>query len=162
MDLNVDFHKDPQLAQLKTPHLWRLQMILWDILGPQHVKETFLHKVGEQGESCLLEQSATSPPGLPIAKTSGQKQQVFLPTHGVHTPAGCVRSWFSVCVHHLVVSDSLRSHGGWPARLLCPWNFPDKNPAVSCCFLLQGIFLRPRDGTHLSFVSYIAGGEDCN
>ena len=27
------------------------------------------------------------------------------------------------------------------ARLLCPWDFPGKNTAVSCHFLLQGIFL---------------------
>ena len=26
-----------------------------------------------------------------------------------------------------VVSDSLKSHGLLPARLLCPWNFPGKN-----------------------------------
>ena len=26
-------------------------------------------------------------------------------------------------------------------QLLCPWNFPGKNPAVGCHFLLQGIFL---------------------
>ena len=26
-------------------------------------------------------------------------------------------------------------------RLLCPWNFPDKNTGVGCYFLLQGIFL---------------------
>ena len=26
------------------------------------------------------------------------------------------------------------------ARLLCPWNFPDKNIGVSCHFFLQGIF----------------------
>ena len=28
-----------------------------------------------------------------------------------------------------------------PTRLLCPWNFPGKNTAVDCHFLLQGIFL---------------------
>ena len=28
-----------------------------------------------------------------------------------------------------------------PTRLLCPWNFPGKNTAVSCHFLLQGLFL---------------------
>ena len=28
-----------------------------------------------------------------------------------------------------------------PTRLLCPWNFPGKNTAVGCHFLLQGIFL---------------------
>ena len=27
-----------------------------------------------------------------------------------------------------------------PARLLCSWDFPGKNTAVSCYFLLQGIF----------------------
>ena len=26
-------------------------------------------------------------------------------------------------------------------RLLCPWDFPDKNTGVGCHFLLQGIFL---------------------
>ena len=36
-----------------------------------------------------------------------------------------------------VASDSLRS----PARLLCPWDFPDKNTGVGCHFLLPGIFL---------------------
>ena len=28
-------------------------------------------------------------------------------------------------------------HGPWPARLLCPWNFPGKNTGVGCHFLLQ-------------------------
>ena len=28
-----------------------------------------------------------------------------------------------------------------PARLLCPWNLPDKNTGVGGHFLLQGIFL---------------------
>ena len=39
-----------------------------------------------------------------------------------------------------VVSNSLRPHGLWPARLLCPWNFPGKNTGVNCHALLQGIF----------------------
>ena len=30
--------------------------------------------------------------------------------------------------------------GLWPARLLCPWNFPGKNTGVGCHFFLQGIF----------------------
>ena len=33
---------------------------------------------------------------------------------------------------HLVVSDSLRPLGLWPARLLCSWNFPGKNTGVGC------------------------------
>ena len=39
-----------------------------------------------------------------------------------------------------VVSNSLRPHGLWPTRLLCPWDFPGKNTGVDCHFLLQGIF----------------------
>ena len=42
---------------------------------------------------------------------------------------------------HSVMSDSLRPHGLWPTRLLCPWGSPGKNTGVGCHFLLQGIFL---------------------
>ena len=40
-------------------------------------------------------------------------------------------------------SSSLRPHGSLgplPTRVLCPWDFPDKNTGVACHFLLQGIF----------------------
>ena len=40
---------------------------------------------------------------------------------------------------HLVESDSLQSHGLEPARLLCPGDFPGKNPGVGCHSLLQGM-----------------------
>ena len=40
-----------------------------------------------------------------------------------------------------VMSDSLRPHGLWPTRLLCPWDSPGKNTGEGCHFLLQGIFL---------------------
>ena len=36
-----------------------------------------------------------------------------------------------------VVSDSLRPHGLWPPRLLCPWDSPGKNTGVGCHFLFQ-------------------------
>ena len=39
-----------------------------------------------------------------------------------------------------VVSDFLRPHGLYPARLLCPWDSPGKNIGVGCHALLQGIF----------------------
>ena len=38
------------------------------------------------------------------------------------------------------MSDSLRPHGLWPTRLLCPWDFPGNSTGVDCHFLLQGIF----------------------
>ena len=40
-----------------------------------------------------------------------------------------------------VVFDSLWPHGLQPARFLCPWDFPGKNPGVGCHVLLQGTFL---------------------
>ena len=39
------------------------------------------------------------------------------------------------------MSDTLRPHGLQPIRLLCPWDFPDKNTGVACHFLLQRISL---------------------
>ena len=44
-------------------------------------------------------------------------------------------------VSHSVMSNSLPPHGLYPAKLLCPWNFPGKNAGVGCHSLLQGIFL---------------------
>ena len=48
-----------------------------------------------------------------------------------------------------VVSDSLRPHGLWPTRLLCPWskNTPGKNTGVDSHSLLQGFF--PIQGLNL-------------
>jgi len=48
-----------------------------------------------------------------------------------------------------VVSDSLRPHGLWFTRLLCPWNFPSKNTGVDCHFLFQGIFLTQGSNPYL-------------
>ena len=48
-----------------------------------------------------------------------------------------------------VVSDCLQPHGLYPARLLCPWNFPCENTGVGCHFLLQWIFLTQRSSPHL-------------
>ena len=43
----------------------------------------------------------------------------------------------------------LQSQGLKPARILCPWDFPDKNTGVGCHFLLQGIFLIQGLNPHL-------------
>ena len=40
-----------------------------------------------------------------------------------------------------VMSNSLQPHGPWPSRILCPWDFPDKNTGVGCHAVLQRIFL---------------------
>ena len=49
-----------------------------------------------------------------------------------------------------VVSDSLRPHGLYPARLLCPWDSPGKNTGVGCHSVLQGIF--PTQGSNLGLL----------
>ena len=51
----------------------------------------------------------------------------------------------------LLSERSLRPHGLQPARPLCPWDSPGKNPGVGCQFLLQGIF--PTQGSNC----YISG-----
>ena len=38
-----------------------------------------------------------------------------------------------VCAHSLHACLTLWPQGLWPARLLCPWNFPDKNTGMGCC-----------------------------
>ena len=43
-----------------------------------------------------------------------------------------------------------RPHGLQPARLLCPWDFPGRNPEVGSHFLLQGIFSTQGLNLHLS------------
>ena len=47
---------------------------------------------------------------------------------------------FSESVSSSVMSDSLRSHGLQPGRLLCPQGSSGKNPGVGCHSLLQRIF----------------------
>ena len=52
------------------------------------------------------------------------------------------------------MSDSLQLYGLQPTRLLCPWYSPGKKTGVGCHALLQGS-PRPRDPTHISYVSRI-------
>ena len=47
----------------------------------------------------------------------------------------------SESVSHSVMPNSLRPYRLQPTRLLCPWDFPDKDIGLVCHFLLQGIFL---------------------
>ena len=60
----------------------------------------------------------------------------------------------SLCAVPSVVSDSLQPCGLYPAKLLCPWDFPGNDTGVSCHALLQGIF--PNQGWNpVSYVSCI-------
>ena len=78
-----------------------------------------------------------------------ERRQLGCPK-GSGSVAGCV------CVCLFSLSNSLPPRG-LPARLLCPWNTPDKNAGMGCHFLLQGIFAT--EGSNQSPVSHaLAGG----
>ena len=73
--------------------------------------------------------------------------QGFLTLHYWYFEPGGSLSWGAIsCVLCSVVSDSLRPHGLWPARLLCPWDSPGKNTGVDCHSMLQRIF--PTQGSN--------------
>ena len=52
----------------------------------------------------------------------------------------------------------LQRHGLSPSRLLCPWDYPGKNSAVGCHFLLQGIF--PIQGSNLCLLHLLRWQAD--
>ena len=54
-----------------------------------------------------------------------------------------------------VVSDSLRPHGLYPVRILCPWDSPGKKTGVRCLAYLQGIF--PTQGLNPRLLSLLHG-----
>ena len=64
-----------------------------------------------------------------------------------------LKSWMKVkseSVSRSGMSISLQPHELQSARLLCPWDSPDKNTGVGCHSLLQGIF--PTRGSTLSLL----------
>ena len=50
----------------------------------------------------------------------------------------------------------MRPHGLHPARLLCPWDSPDRNTGVDCHAFLQGTFLTQESNPH-PFTSWQKG-----
>ena len=66
-------------------------------------------------------------------------------THGWRSLVGVARSQTRLSdftfAFASVLSNSLRPHELWPARLLCPWDSSGKNSGVNFHALLQGIFL---------------------
>ena len=53
------------------------------------------------------------------------------------------------CMIGLFVSDSLRPHGLYPARLLCPWDFPGRDTGVLAISFPRGSSW-PKDWAHIS------------
>ena len=66
----------------------------------------------------------------------------------------CAYMYMYVCAAQCsIMSASLRPHELQP-RLLCPWDFSDKNTGVDCHFLLQGIFLTQGSNLHVLRLLY--------
>ena len=63
-----------------------------------------------------------------------------------------LQSVLCVCAQMFSHGSSLGPDGLWPARLLCPWDFPGKNTGVGCHFLLQGTF--PTQGSNLHLLHW--------
>ena len=68
-----------------------------------------------------------------------------LPLSHQGDPLFSILDAYDLCVHTVVsvVSDSVQPYGLQPARLLCPWESPDKNTGVGCHALLQGNLPEP-------------------
>ena len=79
---------------------------------------------------------------VPILQTPRQRPRKVRGASGPTVQWGGTGSGVRcVCSIISVVSDSLRPHGLYPARLFWQCNSPGKNTGVGCHFLLQGIFL---------------------
>ena len=79
-----------------------------------------------------------------------QNTRVLILVPAEHTVGPLVSQY--IVVAYSVVFHSLQSHGLYPARLLCPWDFPGKNTGVGCHFLLQGIV--PTQGLNLHLLQW--------
>ena len=71
---------------------------------------------------------------LPIIRVFPVRQLYTSGSHRIGDPASESFLPKNVCSVTSVVSDSLRAHGPWPTRLLCPWDSPSKNTAGGCHF----------------------------
>ena len=87
-----------------------------------------------------------SMPSLAIVNSAAMNIWVHFFSLGIYTRVKLLdyMVFLSMCSVASVVSDSSQPLGLRPTRLLCPWDFPDKNTRVSCHSLLQGIFLTQR------------------
>ena len=78
------------------------------------------------------------------SRWGNRKQINLLPKIAKHLQnvwSNSTRFWVSASVRCSVVSDYLRFHRPQPARLLYPWNSPDKKTRVGDHCLFQSIFL---------------------
>ena len=75
--------------------------------------------------------------GVLMLKLSYPRARVCRTKMGCWVLCPCPEDSEWVSDSHSIASDSLRPHGPWPIRLLCPWDSPGKNTGLGCHFLLQ-------------------------
>ena len=63
-----------------------------------------------------------------------------------------IRFSYACYAKSLQSCPTLQPHGLQPARLLCPWDSPDKNTGAGCHALLQGIF--PTQGSNAGLLHW--------
>ena len=95
-------------------------------------------------------------------KTSNpMKRQMVRPVNGF-SKSSAVPSLTSM--HARLVTQlclTLRLHRVELTRLLCPWDFPGKDPGVGCHLLLQGIFLTWDRTGHQGVISHKKVNPPC-
>ena len=111
-------------------------------------------RVGEARQRTAMRRCDVPDPALTdrkVFRLAGQVRERNKHTGEPQTLFVCVRA----CS---VVSDSLQPHGRYPARLLCPWDFPGKNTGVGCHFLTPGDLPDPEIKPTPPAVSCVIGG----
>ena len=96
------------------------------------------------GGPCVVSSVACLPLGSPLPRslllvTTSMLLVKWKPVYAALPLQLC--PWCVYMPRPSVVSDSLPPRGLQPARLLCPWNSPDKKIGVGSHALFQGIFL---------------------
>ena len=121
------------LTQL--PHTQHLWYQLYGVFSPHHVTLCNPSKVYNLIQ-LYLEIASDS------TRLVAQSRKTASPHFRCHANPDCSLCFWPSCIlSHSVMSDSLWPHEWWPARLLCPWDYPCKNTRVGCHFLLWGIIL---------------------
>ena len=100
-------------------------------------------KLRSQPEAFLVREKKCSHKFLPVMFLLS-----FSPCQEPHSKVWCLWVCFTASKFSCMQAKSLRlyptlrkPHGPSPTRFLCPSDFPGKNTAVACHFLLEGIFL---------------------
>ena len=114
------------------PFLWQVTCnIVFLLLGSMLVG--FLIQISFEKKTELFK-------GVPCFKNpEAQCSAKFSSSYLLKKAHGVINFLLRVCVlSYSLTSDSLPPHGLYPARLLCPWDFPGKNARVGCHFTSRG------------------------